>query len=294
MSRSAAILRTLLPAMLGWFADAADPDAGLLSFRQVSDALGSTPWYLRVLRDEGVTAERLARLLATSRYVADLLARAPEAVALLADDAELRPRGLEALGGEMLAVARRNDDWEGAVAAARALRRRELLRIALRRPARPARRRRGRQRAVRRCRRHVGRRAGVGAAQGRGGARRAAAVATCDHRDGSARRARAGLRQRRRRAVRVRGTSMRTSGRRRLPRTMSPRSFVGCWRCPHRIRRCWSMPTCVRRAGRVRWCAALARTRSTTDAGPLPGRARRCCGQLRSPATSSSAGDSSS
>jgi glutamate-ammonia-ligase adenylyltransferase len=130
VSRSAAILRTLLPAMLGWFADAADPDAGLLSFRQVSDALGSTPWYLRVLRDEGVTAERLARLLATSRYVADLLARAPEAVALLADDAELRPRGLEALGGEMLAVARRNDDWEGAVAAARALRRRELLRIA--------------------------------------------------------------------------------------------------------------------------------------------------------------------
>jgi glutamate-ammonia-ligase adenylyltransferase len=129
VSRSAAILRTLLPAMLGWFADAADPDAGLLSFRQVSDALGSTPWYLRVLRDEGVTAERLARLLATSRYVAELLARAPEAVALLADDAELHPRGPVALGGEMLAVARRNDDWEGAVAAARALRRRELLRI---------------------------------------------------------------------------------------------------------------------------------------------------------------------
>jgi [glutamine synthetase] adenylyltransferase / [glutamine synthetase]-adenylyl-L-tyrosine phosphorylase len=130
VSRSAAILRTLLPAMLGWFADAADPDAGLLSFRQVSDALGSTPWYLRVLRDEGVTAERLARLLATSRYVADLLARAPEAVALLADDDELHPRGPDALRGEMLAVARRNDEWEGAVAAARALRRRELLRIA--------------------------------------------------------------------------------------------------------------------------------------------------------------------
>jgi glutamate-ammonia-ligase adenylyltransferase len=130
VSRSAAILRTLLPAMLGWFADAADPDAGLLSFRQVSDALGSTPWYLRVLRDEGVTAERLARLLATSRYVAELLTRAPEAVALLADDAELRPRGIEALGGEMLAVARRNDDWEDSIDAVRALRRRELLRIA--------------------------------------------------------------------------------------------------------------------------------------------------------------------
>jgi [glutamine synthetase] adenylyltransferase / [glutamine synthetase]-adenylyl-L-tyrosine phosphorylase len=130
VSRSAAILRTLLPAMLGWFADAADPDAGLLSFRQVSEALGSTPWYLRVLRDEGLTAERLARLLATSRFVADLLARAPEAVAQLADDSELRPRRPEALAGEMLAVAQRNDDWEDSVAAARGLRRRELLRIA--------------------------------------------------------------------------------------------------------------------------------------------------------------------
>jgi glutamate-ammonia-ligase adenylyltransferase len=130
VGRSAAILRTLLPAMLGWFADAADPDAGLLSFRQVSDALGSTPWYLRVLRDEGVTAERLARLLATSRYVADLLVRAPETVALLADDAELRPRRIDALRGELLAIARRNDDWEDAALAARGLRRRELLRIA--------------------------------------------------------------------------------------------------------------------------------------------------------------------
>ncbi len=130
VSRNAAILRTLLPAMLGWFADAADPDAGLLSFRQVSDALGSTPWYLRVLRDEGATAERLARLLATSRYVADLLARAPESVAMLADDDEMRPRGPDALRGELLAVARRNDEWEDSAVAVRGLRRRELLRIA--------------------------------------------------------------------------------------------------------------------------------------------------------------------
>jgi glutamate-ammonia-ligase adenylyltransferase len=129
VSRNAAIQRALLPAMLGWFADAADPDAGLLSFRQVSDALGSTPWYLRVLRDEGATAERLARLLATSRYLADLLARAPESVALLADDDELRPRGPEVVLGELLAAARRNDDWEDAGAAARALRRQELIRI---------------------------------------------------------------------------------------------------------------------------------------------------------------------
>ena len=40
VSRRAAIQRTLLPVLLGWFADAPQPDAGLLAFRQVSEALG--------------------------------------------------------------------------------------------------------------------------------------------------------------------------------------------------------------------------------------------------------------
>jgi glutamate-ammonia-ligase adenylyltransferase len=130
VSRRAAIQQTLLPAMLGWFADAADPDAGLLSFRQVSDALGTTPWYLRLLRDEGTAAERLARLLASSRYLADLFGRAPDAVRLLASDEELRPRTRADLEPAFLGVARRRDDWEHAAVAVRGLRRQELLRIA--------------------------------------------------------------------------------------------------------------------------------------------------------------------
>jgi glutamate-ammonia-ligase adenylyltransferase len=130
VSRRAAIQQTLLPAMLGWFADAADPDAGLHAFRQVSDALGSTPWYLRLLRDEGSAAERLAHLLASSRLVSDLLGRAPEAVRLLADDTELEPRPRIALERAFVATVRRREDWEGAVAAARGLRREELLRVA--------------------------------------------------------------------------------------------------------------------------------------------------------------------
>src|SRR5258708_15150256 len=39
MSRRAAIQRTLLPVMLGWFADAPDPDAGRRGFRRVTYAL---------------------------------------------------------------------------------------------------------------------------------------------------------------------------------------------------------------------------------------------------------------
>ncbi len=130
VSRRAAIQQTLLPVMLGWFADAADPDAGLLSFRQVSDALGTSPWYLRLLRDEGEAAQRLARLLASSRYVADLFVRTPDAVRLLADDTELVPRPLETLLASFRAVAGRRDDWEQSVVTVRSLRRQELLRIA--------------------------------------------------------------------------------------------------------------------------------------------------------------------
>jgi glutamate-ammonia-ligase adenylyltransferase len=130
VSRRASIQQTLLPAMLGWFADAPDPDAGLLSFRQVSDALGSTHWYLRLLRDEGEAAERLARLLATSRYVADLFVRAPDAVKLLASTDELVPRTREQLETAFLSVARMREQGEAAAAAVRSLRRHELLRIA--------------------------------------------------------------------------------------------------------------------------------------------------------------------
>ncbi|HEX6527061.1 MAG TPA: bifunctional [glutamine synthetase] adenylyltransferase/[glutamine synthetase]-adenylyl-L-tyrosine phosphorylase [Streptosporangiaceae bacterium] len=131
VSRRAAIQRTLLPVLLGWFASYAEPDAGLLGFRQVSDALGESPWYLRLLRDETKAAERMARVLASSRYATGLLLRAPEAVAIFGNDAELEPRGEPALSAEMLAAARRHgEDAEAAVATVRSLRRRELLRIA--------------------------------------------------------------------------------------------------------------------------------------------------------------------
>ena len=130
VSRRAALQRALLPAMLSWFAEAPDPDAGLMAFRRISDALGATPWYLRQLRDETASAERLAHLLGSGRYAVALLERAPEACAMLADDNDLVPRTAAQLLSEMTAAAGRNDDPEEAVAAIRAVRRRELFRIA--------------------------------------------------------------------------------------------------------------------------------------------------------------------
>jgi len=130
VTRQAEIQRQLLPAMLGWFAEAPNPDHGLLAFRQVSETLGTTPWYLRALRDEGAMAERLARVLASSRYAVELLKRAPQTVQMLADDQELQPRSLAELKAEMHAAAGRQSSGVGAVEAIRAIRRRELFRIA--------------------------------------------------------------------------------------------------------------------------------------------------------------------
>ncbi|HEU5456567.1 MAG TPA: bifunctional [glutamine synthetase] adenylyltransferase/[glutamine synthetase]-adenylyl-L-tyrosine phosphorylase, partial [Nocardioides sp.] len=129
VTRSSDIQRTLLPVMLEWFADAPDPDAGLFGFRRISESLGGTPWYLKTLRDEGQVAERLARMLATSRYATDLLEREPQGVRMLGED--LTPLGSEALTTEMVATAGRQDDAGDAVRAIRAIRRRELFRIAV-------------------------------------------------------------------------------------------------------------------------------------------------------------------
>jgi glutamate-ammonia-ligase adenylyltransferase len=135
VSRAAAIQRTLLPVLLEEFADVPEPDRGLLAYRQVSTAMGAVPWYLRLLRDGGPVARRLARVLGLSRWCTDLLAHDPEALRLLADDDELVPRPAAGLRDGFAAAAARHlappePDPTAAVAAVRALRRRELFRIA--------------------------------------------------------------------------------------------------------------------------------------------------------------------
>ncbi|MEO7269359.1 MAG: bifunctional [glutamine synthetase] adenylyltransferase/[glutamine synthetase]-adenylyl-L-tyrosine phosphorylase [Knoellia sp.] len=131
VSRRAAIQRQLLPVMLGWFADEAAPDAGLLAFRRISDQLGTTPWFLRLLRDEGSAAERLAHTLGRSRYAAELLEQGPESVQFLGESTGLRPRTRDEVQVRMRAAARRKDGSEPAVLAARAVRRSELFRLAV-------------------------------------------------------------------------------------------------------------------------------------------------------------------
>ncbi|MGH4015442.1 MAG: bifunctional [glutamine synthetase] adenylyltransferase/[glutamine synthetase]-adenylyl-L-tyrosine phosphorylase [Pseudonocardiaceae bacterium] len=130
VSRRAAIQSALLPVLLEFLADTPDPDGGLAAYRRVSEALEDTPWYLRLLRDEGAVAQRLMTLLGSSRTVPDLLVRAPKVLQLLADQEELAGRDPVEVAASLRATVDRHRDPAGAVAAARALRRHELLRIA--------------------------------------------------------------------------------------------------------------------------------------------------------------------
>jgi len=131
ISRRAAIQRQLLPVLLGWFAEGADPDGGLLSFRKLSEELGTTYWYLKLLRDSGAAAERLAHLLSSSKYVAAGLIRSPESVAWLGQDKHLRPRPADSLWTNLDAMLSRRDEAGKAANTVRYIRRRELTRGAI-------------------------------------------------------------------------------------------------------------------------------------------------------------------
>ena len=131
ISRRAKIQRQLLPAMLEWFADGVDPDLGLLSFRRLSDTIGSAHWYLGLLRDSGLAAKRLTRVLSAGRYVGEQLEQIPEAVRWLARDEQLRPLSRDVLGREFLAVISRVDEADEARDVLRRTRNRELLRVGL-------------------------------------------------------------------------------------------------------------------------------------------------------------------
>lgn len=131
LSRKTTIQRHLMPVMVRWFADGADPDYGLLAFRRISERLGDTPWFLRMLRDSSGAAESLTRLLSSSRYVGDLMEWIPESVAWLDGAESLRPRGEAALDEEARAIQTRHESTADALRAVRGLRRRELLRTAM-------------------------------------------------------------------------------------------------------------------------------------------------------------------
>ena len=131
LSRRAAIQRQLLPVLLQWFAEGTDPDAALLAFRRLSEDLGDSHWYLRMLRDSSGAAKRMTQVFSTSRLATNLFEKMPEAAAWFDREDELEPETLEALSAQFEAIISRHEDPELAAASLRAIRRKETLRVAI-------------------------------------------------------------------------------------------------------------------------------------------------------------------
>jgi glutamate-ammonia-ligase adenylyltransferase len=130
-SRRAAIQRHLLPVFISWLADGADPDLGLLSFRSLSEQIGDSHWYLSLLRDSGVAATRLCRLLSGSRWIADALSHRPEAIAWLDHQSDLQALPVQRLRTEIRALVGRHPDAATAAERVRSVRARELTRAGM-------------------------------------------------------------------------------------------------------------------------------------------------------------------
>lgn len=132
-SRRGRIQTILLPTLLEWLAETPNPDAGLLNYRRLSEDLRGTEWYLRVLRDESVVAERLMTVLGSSTFVAELLGRSPDVIRMYADGAAgpklTDPSPREVYNGMLAAVARA-PHRDRAITVARAMRRAEIARVA--------------------------------------------------------------------------------------------------------------------------------------------------------------------
>ncbi len=129
VSRRSVIQRTLLPVLLRWMADGTDPDRALLSFRRLSEDLGETHWFLRMLRDSSGAAERLMTVLSNSAFVAKFLEHIPDSSEWFGDEANLRPRDRDQILEEFRSLIERNGSESADLV--RGVRRREYLRVAI-------------------------------------------------------------------------------------------------------------------------------------------------------------------
>ncbi len=131
--RRGRVRSVLLPKLMYWLSDTPNPDAGLLAYRRLSEALSPHRWYLPTLRDENAVAKRLMQVLGTSAYIPELLMRAPEVIQSYGDNPsgpKLLDTDPDAVAGALIASAARYADPVRAIAAARSLRRAELARVA--------------------------------------------------------------------------------------------------------------------------------------------------------------------
>jgi glutamate-ammonia-ligase adenylyltransferase len=133
LTRSSRLMQQLLPVILDWLSTTPDPDLGLLQLRKLAEGATRAAALATTFRDMPGAAERVCRILGSSRPVGDALLRQPEIVELLGDDQWLsRERSHDELMEAALETLQWRADLTQRQAGLRRFKRRELLRIAAR------------------------------------------------------------------------------------------------------------------------------------------------------------------
>src|SRR5207249_9301928 len=83
------LMAQLFPLLLEWLSETPDPDMGLLQLRRLAEGRARSGALAVAFREAPGAAERVCRLLGSSRLVGDALRRHPEFVPSLADEAML-------------------------------------------------------------------------------------------------------------------------------------------------------------------------------------------------------------
>ena len=110
LTRSSRLMQQLLPLLLDWLSASPDPDLGLLGLRNLASGPQRSMELATAFRESPEVAQRLCRLLGTSRMIGQLLRRNPDMIDSLGLPSELRLRSREELvAGTRAAVSWRPD-----------------------------------------------------------------------------------------------------------------------------------------------------------------------------------------
>jgi len=133
LTRSSRLMQQLLPVILDWLSTAPDPDLGLLQLRKLAEGPTRAAALATTFREMPGAAERVCRVLGSSRVVGDALLRQPAVVELIGDDEWLvSERGPDELMEAALETLQWRSDDAARRSGLRRYKRRELLRIGAR------------------------------------------------------------------------------------------------------------------------------------------------------------------
>jgi glutamate-ammonia-ligase adenylyltransferase len=97
LTRASRLMQQMLPLLLDWLSSSPDPDLGLLGLRNLASGAQRSMELATAFRESPEVAQRLCRLLGTSRMLGDYLRRNPDMIDSLGDPDSLRLRSRDEL-----------------------------------------------------------------------------------------------------------------------------------------------------------------------------------------------------